>query len=284
MLQSFIIVLREGFESFLLVAVIVSYLRRSGQRQLASAVYAAIVAALGLSAGLGYLLFQMQTGNSDAVENYFGSGVARFLGNEALREAVLGTIAIVMVASLVVYMWRTGSQLKQKMEQRLGEVSLRSGWAAYLGIFLFTALTISREGMETALMLLQVRTPRLIWGALIGLAAAGSMAWAWARFGHLINVKRFFQVTGIFLLLFMAQVAIYTFHEFAEAGVLPNSEALHAATEKFSPEGLYGQWFSVVMVAVCAVWLLGSWVADRLRQAPISNLARVEGAPPSLHS
>jgi high-affinity iron transporter len=284
MLQSFIIVLREGFESFLLVAVIVSYLRRSGQRQLASAVYAAIVAALGLSAGLGYLLFQMQTGNSDAVEKYFGSGVARFLGNEALREAVLGTIAIVMVASLVVYMWRTGSQLKQKMEQRLGEVSLRSGWAAYLGIFLFTALTISREGMETALMLLQVRTPRLIWGALIGLAAAGSMAWAWARFAHLINVKRFFQVTGIFLLLFMAQVAIYTFHEFAEAGVLPNSEALHAATEKFSPEGLYGQWFSVVMVAVCAVWLLGSWVADRLRQAPISNLARVEGAPPSLHS
>jgi len=144
-------------------------------------------------------------------------------------------------------------------------------------------LTISREGMETALMLLQVRTPRLVWGALIGLAAAGSMAWAWARFGHLINVKRFFQVTGIFLLLFMAQVAIYTFHEFAEAGVLPNSEALHAATEKFSPEGLYGQWFSVLMVAVCGLWLLGSWVADRLRHGALSNLPSVESAPPSLH-
>ena len=65
MLQSFIIVLREGFESFLLVAVIFSYLRRSGQKQLFSVVYAAIVAALGLSVGLGYLLFQMQTGNSD---------------------------------------------------------------------------------------------------------------------------------------------------------------------------------------------------------------------------
>ena len=265
MLQSFIIVLREGFESFLLVAVIFSYLRRTGQRQLSSAVYAAIVLALGLSGGLGYLLFQMQTGN-DVVEKYFGAGVARFLGNEALREAVLGTIAIVMVASLVIYMWRTGAQLKQKMEHRLGEVSRnRTGWMAYLGIFLFTALTISREGMETALMLLQVHTPRLVWGALLGLAAAGSMAWAWGQFGHLINVKRFFQVTGIFLLLFMAQVAIYTFHEFAEAGVLPNSEALHAATEKFSPEGLYGQWFSVIMVAVCAAWLIGAWIIDRLR-------------------
>ena len=266
MLQSFIIVLREGFESFLLVAVIFSYLRRSGQKQLSSAVYAAIVAALGISGGLGYMLFQMQTGKSESVERYLGASVAGFLGNESLREAVLGTVSIIMVASLVIYMWRTGPKLKQKMEERLGEVSLKhSGWTAYAGVFLFTALTISREGMETALMLLQVRTPRLIWGALIGLAAAASMAWAWARFGHLINVKRFFQVTGIFLLLFMAQVAIYTFHEFSEAGVLPNSEVIHAATEKFSPEGLYGQWFSLVMVGVCAAWLLGAWIIDRLK-------------------
>src|SRR5438477_5283634 len=278
MLQSFIIVLREGFESFLLVAVIFSYLRRSGQKQLSSAVYAAIIAALGISGALGYLLFQMQTGNSESIEKYFGAGIAGFLGNEALREAVLGTVAIIMVASLVIYMWRTGPKLKQRMEERLGEVSQRrTGWTAYAGIFLFTALTISREGMETALMLLQVRTPRLIWGALIGLAAAGSMAWAWARFGHLINVRRFFQVTGIFLLLFMAQVAFYSFHEFSEAGLLPNSDAIHGATEKFSADGVYGQWFSVVMVGVCAIWLLGAWMFDKLRNrvassAPLTQL------------
>ena len=129
MLQSFIIVLREGFESFLLVAVIFSYLRRSGQKKLSSAVYAAIIAAVGISGALGYLLFQMQTGNADSVEKYFGARVAGFLGNEALREAVLGTVAIVMVASLVIYMWRTGPKLKEKMEERLGEVSARrSGW------------------------------------------------------------------------------------------------------------------------------------------------------------
>src|SRR5437762_6768073 len=131
MLQSFIIVLREGFESFLLVAVIFSYLRRSGQRQLVSAVYAAIAAALALSAGLGYLLFQMQTDNAETVEKYLGAGVARFLGNEALREAVLGLVAIVMVASLIIYMWRTGPKLKEKMEERLGEVSTRrAAWTA----------------------------------------------------------------------------------------------------------------------------------------------------------
>jgi len=265
MLQSFIIVLREGFESFLLVAVIFSYLRKSGQRQLAPAVYWAIGVALLVSGGLGYLLFQMQTGHSDWIEQHLGQTISGFLGNEALREAILGVIAIVMVASLVVYMWRTGAQLKEKMEERLGEVSVRSGKTAFLGVFLFTVLTISREGMETALMLLQVRSPRLVWGALLGLGAAVGMAWAWGQFGHLLNLKRFFQVTGIFLLLFMAQVAIFTFHEFAEAGVLPNSEALHTATEKLSPDGLYGQWFSVAMVSICTVWLLIAWVVDRLR-------------------
>jgi high-affinity iron transporter len=273
MLQSFIIVLREGFESFLLVAVIFSYLRKSGQRQLAPAVYWAIVVALAVSGGLGYLLFQMQAGHSDWIEQHLGQTFAGFLGNEALREAILGVIAIVLVASLVVYMWRTGPKLKEKMEERLGEVSIRrSGWTAYLGVFLFTVLTISREGMETALMLLQVRSPRLISGALLGLGAAMAMAWAWGQFGHRINVKRFFQVTGIFLLLFMTQVAIFTFHEFAEAGVLPNSEALHAATEKYSPEGVYGQWFSVVMVVACALWLVGAWVVDRVR-TPAPNVA-----------
>src|SRR5207253_8246733 len=266
MLQSFIIILREGFESFLLVAVIFSYLRKSGQRHLAPAVYWAIALALAVSGGLGYLLFQMQTGQGDWIEKHLGQTFAGFLGNESLREAILGVIAIVMVASLVIYMWRTGPKLKEKMEERLGEVSVRrSGWTAYLGVFLFTVLTISREGMETSLMLLQVRSPRMLSGALLGLGAAVAMAWAWGRFGHLINVRRFFQVTGIFLLLFMVQVAFYSFHEFSEAGLLPNSDAIHAATEKFSADGVYGQWFSVVMVGGCAAWLIGAWIIDKTK-------------------
>jgi len=151
--------------------------------------------------------------------------------------------------------------------------SRTSRLAAVTGVFLFTFLMITREGMETALMLLQVHDSSLVYGALLGLVAAVGLAWAWARFGHLINVRRFFQVTGVFLLLFMAQVAIYTFHEFAEAGLLPNSEVLHAATEKFSPDGLYGKWFSLVMVALCGVWLLGSWMMDRVRTSRISRQA-----------
>jgi high-affinity iron transporter len=268
MLNSFIIVLREGFESFLLVAVILTYLRKSGQKWLTPAVYVAIVLALSVSAGLGYLL---NYGVDDAVLNRtlgqtLGGYASQFFANEALREAILGVVAILMVGTLVVHMWRTGPKLQEKMSTRLGEVlSRRSRLAALAGVFLFTFLMITREGMETALLLLQVRAPQMVTGALLGLLAASAFAWSWARFGHLINVKRFFRVTSIFLLLFMLQVAIYSFHEFSEAGMLPNSEMLHEATEKFSPDGLYGKWFSPLMVSICALWLLGSWVAERLR-------------------
>lgn len=268
MLSSFIIILREGFESFLLVAVIVSYLRKAELKWLCSAVYVAIALALSTSAGLGYVLrYGVEEGTLEhTLGQTLGFYTGRFLANESLREGILGVVAIIMVGTLVIHMWRTGAKLREKMQHRLSAVSSRtSRLAALAGVFLFTFLMITREGMETALMLLQVRDPRMVSGALIGLAAAAGLAWAWGRFGHLINVKRFFQVTGIFLLLFMAQVAIYSFHEFAEAGLLPNSEALHAATEKFSPDGLYGKWFSLVMIGICGLWLGGVWLVDRLR-------------------
>jgi high-affinity iron transporter len=280
MLNSFIIVFREGFESFLLVAVILSYLRKSRQRWLTPAVYIAIAVALSASAGLGYLL--RQGVEDETSQRVFGSTlgtyVSSFLANESLREGILGVVAIVMVGSLVIYMWRTGPKVQQRMRERLDAVSSRSSRiAAVAGVFLFTFLMITREGMETALMLLQVHGSEMLSGALLGLCAAGGFAWGWARFGHLINVKRFFQVTGIFLLLFMVQVGIYSFHEFSEAGLLPNSEVIHTATEKFSPDGLYGKWFSVVMIAVCAFWLFGGWLMDRLRHArqPTVSLGEV---------
>ena len=171
MLQSFIIVLREGFESFLLVAVILSYLFKSGQRWLTSAVYLAIALGLSASIGLGYLLkFGV---DSEALEkslgHTIGSAVAQFMANEALREAILGVVAIVMVGTLVVHMWRTGGKLRERMHHRLGEMSSRtSRFTALAGVFLFTFLMITREGMETALMLMQVRDSQMITGAVLG--------------------------------------------------------------------------------------------------------------------
>src|SRR5690349_9078869 len=282
MLNSFIIVLREGFESFLLVAVILAYLRKSGQQWLNTSVYLAIALALAASGGLAWVL---SAGVDDpAVQGMFGefigSYISTFFNNEALREAVLGAIAVVMVGTLVIHMWRSGPKIQQRMRERLSEVSSRkSGVAAVAGVFLFTFLMITREGMETALLLMQVKDSNLIGGAVLGLIAAIAFAIGWAKFGHLLNVKRFFQVTSIFLLLFMVQVAIYSFHEFTEAGMLPNSEALHIATEKFSPDGLYGKWFSPIMIGICALWLVGAWAIDRVKRTSVTTpqMPKLEG-------
>lgn len=242
MLQTLFIVMREGFEGFLVVAITLAYLRKTGRPQLIPAVHWGIGAAILASCGLGYVLMQ---------------GV-----RQALWEAVLGVITVVLVATLVVQMWRAAPRLKREMEERLEEVSTgRTHWVAFAGVFLFTVLMISREGMETALMLYQVRGGILA-GGILGLAAATALAWLWGRLGHRINLKRFFQVTSIYLLLFLAQVAVYTFHEFAEAGVLPNSDQLHEATEILSPYGLYGKWFSFLIVLLCGGWLALTWALD----------------------
>ena len=113
-------------------------------------------------------------------------------------------------------------------------------------------------------MLTQVRG-RYLTGALLErgatlLAIAGAI---WP----LDHMKRFFQVTSIFLLLFILQIALYSFHEFAEAGVFgARSDSWHAATEVWSPEGMYGKWISLAIVAVSSFWLLAALVGDRLRR------------------
>lgn len=248
MFQAFIIVLREGFEAFLIVAIILAYLRRSGRGSLASAVHAGIGAALFASAALGWVLMRG--------------------ANLPLWEGVLGLIALPLVVGLVVHMWRAGPGMRGALESRIeASASRPATGSAAAGVFAFTALMIAREGMETALLLFQVRQGQLLAGAVLGLLGAAAMAWLWARVGHVINLRRFFQVTGIFLLLFSAQIAITSFHELAEAGVLPNSATLHAATEPYGPEGTYGHWLTLLMVGTPALWLGGTWLLEQHRPA-----------------
>jgi hypothetical protein len=78
----------------------------------------------------------------------------------------------------------------------------------------------------------------------------------------------------------MVQVAIYSFHEFTEAGLLPNSEMLHEATEKYSPDGVYGIWFSPIMIGICALWLVGAWLLDRVKRTTVTTsqpMPKLEG-------
>lgn len=252
MLQAFIIMLREGFEGFLICAIILAYLRKTGDKWLEPAVYWGVIVSVLSSAATGYLL-------RDGV-------------HQSLWEGILAVVTIIMVSTLVIQMWRVGPKIKSEMENKLSLVSKKeSKTAVFFGVFLFTVLMITREGMETAVMLIQIQDGQFITGAVLGTLAAALLSYSWTKFSSLINVKRFFQVTGIFFLLFLGQLALYAIHEFSEAGVLPNSPAIHDATEIFSPDGLYGKWISLLIVATCAIWLSFGYITDRLRQPVLTK-------------
>ena len=240
MLQAFVITLREGLEAFLIIAISLAYLRKSGRRELIPAVHWGIGLSVLISVGAAYLFQQAS--------------------NQALWEGILALVAAVSVASLTVHMWRTAKKIKSEIEGHLRESAEKTGSAAWLGVFLFTLLMISREGMETALLmgtlLTQVQAMSILGGAIAGTLTAAAVAVMWSRYGHRVNLALFFQVTAIFLLVFVGQLLIYGFHELTEANLFPGSEALHWATEPYGPDGVYGQYLTYMLVALPMGWLL----------------------------
>ncbi len=248
MFQAFIITLREGLEAFLIIAISLAYLRKSGRQQLIPAVHWGIGASILLSIGAS-ILFQRAS-------------------NQALWEGVLALTAAVLVASLIVHMWRHARTIKRDIEHRLSVSAAQVGIQAAVGVFLFTLLMITREGMETALLMGTLVAQgssaiNLIAGASFGVLAAAAMAMLWSKFGHRVNLGLFFQVTAVFLAVFVVQLAIYGFHELTEANLFPGSEALHWATEPYGPDGIYGQYLSYGLVVLPMAWLLVSSVMGR---------------------
>src|SRR5688572_23021802 len=96
MLQAFVITLREGLEAFLIIAISLAYLRKSGRRELIPAVHWGIALSVLLSVGAAYLFQQAS--------------------NQALWEGILAIAAAISVATLTVHMWRTAKKIKSEIE------------------------------------------------------------------------------------------------------------------------------------------------------------------------
>ena len=240
MAQAFVITLREGLEAFLIVAISLAYLRKTGRPQLVSAVHWGIAVALVLSAAAAYLFQQAN--------------------NQALWEGILALTAAVLVASLIVHMWKHAKRIKHDIEMHLESSATKVGSKAMIGVFLFTLLMITREGMETALLmgtlLFQAAASSILIGAIAGTLCAAFVAFLWSRYGHRVNLALFFQVTAVFLAVFVVQLFIYGFHELTEANLFPYSEPLHWATEPYGPDGRYGQFLSYGLLALPLGWLI----------------------------
>lgn len=257
MLATALVSFREGVEAFLIVALTLAYLRKSGRVALTPAVYAGTAAGVALSFAAGWLFSQAD--------------------NKPLWEGLLAAVAAVLVVSMVVYMQRHARTMRSEIASKVDRAAERAGTGAFAGVFAFVLLMIVREGMETALVITTLARETghadLLAGVLSGVVLAGVLAWGWARYGQRVDLRRFFQVTSVFLVLFSVQLVVYAVHELSEAGVLPwvDNETFHVATEPYGPEGPWGQLLTYAMVALPAAWLAWAWLSDRLARPAASS-------------
>jgi high-affinity iron transporter len=247
MFQSLAITLREGVEAALILGIVLGYLRKTGRDKLCRVVFAGLFAAVAASLVVAYFLHRLQM--NELSDTY---------------EGALKLTASVFVASMVIWMWKTGKRLKQEIETKLSDLgSNRNGFATW-GLFLFVFLMVFREGVETVLFLAAVslRTTELLnfIGGVIGLALAVALGVAFFKGSIKVNLRKFFSVTTLVLLVVAAQLLVSGVHELSEAMVLPSGPTeMRIVGRLVNSDAL----FFVVVVGLCLFLVIAQRIQNK---------------------
>lgn len=208
MLTTFVIGLREGLEAALVVGIIAAFIIRRGDRRALRSMWWGVAAALVVS---------------------IAGAVALFLANRALSfqaretmEGVLTLFAVAGVTYMIVWMRRHSATLRSDLESK-ATIAFEAGSATAIAALAFVA--VAREGLETAMFLLALLQNSAApvpaaGGAAAGIAVAVVLGYAIYRGGVAVNLKRFFNVTAIVLVVVAAGLVSSAVHELAEAGVI----------------------------------------------------------------
>jgi len=205
---SFLITLREGLEAALIVGIILAYLARTGNRHRSGTVWAGTAGAVVLSVVAGALIFLTAGSIEGRAEELF-EGIAMFTAAGVLTY-------------MIFWMRRQAINIKAHLQAQVN-LALQSGSALALGLLAFVA--VGREGIETALFMFaatQAASPLAATvGGALGLAAAVVLGYFLYRGTYRLNLRAFFNVTSVLLLLFAAGLLAHGLHEFIEAAVIP---------------------------------------------------------------
>ena len=210
-LPTFIVTLREGFEAALVVGIVMACLKKASQTQLYRWVYLGIFAGIIASIAVGLLL----TGVISGVET--AGGIYAPVVKQLL-EGIFGVVAIAMLSWMLLWMTKQAKSLKGEVEGAITSAlgNENSGQAVFLLIF----IAVVREGFETVLFILAKfqqdwTLPAL--GAIAGLTVAAIMGVALFSLGVRINIRLFFQVMGVFLLLIVGGLVMGALKHFDAA-------------------------------------------------------------------
>jgi high-affinity iron transporter len=208
-LPTFIITLREGVEAALVVGIVLACLNKAKQGHLRIWVYVAVAAGIAASGMVGVLLAAASQALSQS-QNPYAATLELFL------EAFFGLVAIVMLSWMLIWMTQQARFLKAQVEGAVGQaISKNAGW----GVFTLVFVAILREGFETVLFIVakfqQGMIPSL--GSVAGLSVATGIGALMFQWGVKIDIRRFFQVMGIFLLLIISGLVVSSLGHFDTA-------------------------------------------------------------------
>jgi high-affinity iron transporter len=209
--QSFLIILREGFEAILVLGAVVAFLIKTGHRERLRSIWVGLT--LGVFASLATAV---------VLKTLFAAMPA----SRSLVEAITMLIAVVVLFSVSYWLISKVEAAKwQKFIREKVTSALEHGGGKALMLVAF--LAVYREGAETALFYQalfnggpNVGVP-LALGLVAGLAALAVIFTLFYRYGVRIPMRPFFAVTSI-LLYYMAFVFMGKgIRELQEANLMP---------------------------------------------------------------
>lgn len=251
-LPTFVITLREGVEAALVVGIVLACLKKAKAQQLNSWVYAGVAVGLIASALVG-VLFTWGIQALSATYPQYSSVI------EPLLEAVFGVFAIALLSWMLIWMTQQARSLKGEIEGSITSV-IKQGPNAAWGVFGLIFIAVLREGFETVVFILAQFQQGLVpvlgaFGGLIGAVIIGFLLFRW---GIKINIRQFFQVMGVLLLLIVAGLVV---------GALRHFDQAIAALAQINPQ--YEGWcFNYDPLAKNSSCILGSMVWDTTRILP----------------
>src|SRR3989344_4720199 len=207
MIQDFIITFRETLEIALIVGIILSYLAKTKQSKYNNVVYLGVVSGIVASI-IGAFLFLRLSGGFEGFSEQIFEGVATLIGAILLTTMILWMLKQKNVAS----------ELQQKVSEKIADSKIA-------GLFILVFVSVLREGLETVIFLSAasfVSKDNNLFGALLGIIAAIILGYLIFVSSKKINIKKFFSITSIILILFAAGLISHSAHEFEEAKIIPS--------------------------------------------------------------
>jgi len=245
LLSSFLIALREGVETALVVGIVLVYLNRTGRAALVRWVWGGVLAAVVSSLAVAIAL-------------------ERWKVSEDGFEGLMLLVASVFVVTMIVWMNRVARHLKQEIEQRVETYAAKSDFSAGMGLATFVFLMVVREGAELALILRAVELSSeglAVWiGTSLGLCVAVAVGWFFFQGTLKISLGKFFSATSTILILVAVQLALTGIHELSEAMRLPSSRVEMAYIGPIVRNEVF---FFTVILGAAALLAIREWMAAR---------------------